>query len=57
LKWSKKKKKRSKVREIEPLEEKIKEDISTKKMDLGQLIKRKMPPTDSLEHLTGNKEE
>jgi hypothetical protein len=39
------------------LEEKIKEDISTKKMDLEQLIKRKNPPTDSLEHLTGNKEE
>jgi hypothetical protein len=39
------------------LEEKIKEDKSTKKMDLGQLNKRKNTPTDSLEHLTENKEE
>jgi hypothetical protein len=38
------------------LNEKIKEDISTKKMDHGQLNKPKNPPTDALEHLTRKKE-
>jgi hypothetical protein len=44
-KWSKKKKRRSEVRESESLNEKIKEDRSTKKMDRGQLNKWKNPPT------------
>jgi hypothetical protein len=46
-KWSKKQKKRSEVRESELLNEKIKEDRSARKMDRGQLIKRKKPPTDA----------
>jgi hypothetical protein len=46
-KWSEKRKIRSEVRESEPLNEKIKEDKSTRKMDHGQLIKRKNPPTDA----------
>jgi hypothetical protein len=44
-KWSKKQKRRSEVRENESLNEKIEEDRSTKKMDHGQLSKRKNPPT------------
>jgi hypothetical protein len=46
-KWSKKRKRRSEVRESELLNEKIKEDISTRKMDCGQLSKRKKPPADA----------
>jgi hypothetical protein len=38
------------------LDEKIEDDRSTRKMDHGQLSKRKNPPTDALEHLTGKKE-
>jgi hypothetical protein len=56
LKWSKKWKRRSEVRENEPLNEKIKEDRSPRKMDHGQLSKWKMTPTDALEHLVGKKE-
>jgi hypothetical protein len=56
-KWSKKKKRRSEVRESYPLKEKIKEDRSTKNMDRGQLNKQKKPPTDALEHLAEKKEE
>jgi hypothetical protein len=39
------------------LEEKIKEDKASKKMDRGQLNKRKKTPTDTLEHLVEKKEE
>jgi hypothetical protein len=38
------------------LEEKVKEDRSTRKMDRGQLSKWKNPPTDALEHLAEKKE-
>jgi hypothetical protein len=38
------------------LDERIKEDISERKMDLEQIIKWKKPPLDALEHLTGRKE-
>jgi hypothetical protein len=51
LKWSNKKKRRSEVRENEMLNEKIKEDRSTRKMDRGKLNKWKKPPTDAMEHL------
>jgi hypothetical protein len=46
-KWSKKRKRRSEVRESELLNEKIKEDRSARKMDRGQLSKRKKPSTDA----------
>jgi hypothetical protein len=55
-KWSKKKKRRSEVRENESLDEKIEENRSTRKMDRGQLNKWKNPPMDALEHLMGKKE-
>jgi hypothetical protein len=55
-KWPKEKKRRSEVRESKSLDEEIEEDISTRKMDHGQLSKRKNPPMDSLEHLAGKKE-
>jgi hypothetical protein len=55
-KWLKKKKRRSEVRESESLNEKTEEDRSTRKMDRGQLNKRKNPPIDALEHLAGKKE-
>jgi hypothetical protein len=38
------------------LNEKIKDDRSTRNMDRGQLSKRKNPPMDALEHLAGKKE-
>jgi hypothetical protein len=38
------------------LDEEIKDDISTRKMDHGQLNKRKNPPLDALEHRTRRKE-
>jgi hypothetical protein len=38
------------------LKEKINEDKATKKMDRGQLDKRKETPTNSLEHFTESKE-
>jgi hypothetical protein len=44
-KWSKKQKRRSEVRENESLNEKIEEDRLARKMDRGQLSKRKNPPT------------
>jgi hypothetical protein len=56
-KWSKKQKRRREVREREPLKENIKEDISTKKMDRGQINKQKNPPAYALEHLVEKKEE
>jgi hypothetical protein len=55
-KWPKEKKIRREVRENESLDENIEEDKSARKMDHGQLSKRKNPPFDSLEHLMGNKE-
>ena len=55
-KWSKKKKRRSEVRENESLNENIEEDRSTRKMDNGQLNKIKNTPMDALEHLAGKKE-
>jgi hypothetical protein len=45
-KWPKKWKRRSEVRESESLNENINGDRSTKKMDHGQLNKRKNPLTD-----------
>jgi hypothetical protein len=48
--------KRRKRKEKLALEEKTKEDRSTRKMDRGQLSKRKNPPTDALEHLVEKKE-
>jgi hypothetical protein len=51
LKWLKKKKRRSEVRECESLDEKTEENRSTRKRDHGQLSKRKNPPIDALEHL------
>ena len=39
LKWSKKQKRRSKVRENKSLNEKIKEDRSARKMDHGKINK------------------
>jgi hypothetical protein len=56
LKWSKKQKRRSEVRENELLNEKIKDDILTRKMDRGQLNKWKNTPMDALEHRAGKKE-
>jgi hypothetical protein len=38
------------------LEEKIKEDKAPRKMDRGQLNKRKKTSTSALEHLAGKKE-
>jgi hypothetical protein len=38
------------------LDEEIKEDISARNMDHGQLSKWKNPPMDALEHLTRKKE-
>ena len=55
-KWSKKKKRLSEVRESKPLNKEIEDDRSTRKMDHGQLSKRKNPPLDALEHLARNKE-
>jgi hypothetical protein len=55
-KWSKKKKRRSEVRENESLNENIEEDRSTRKMDYGKLSKRKNPPKVALDHLMGKKE-
>jgi len=40
-KWSKKKKRRSEERKTYPLEEKIEEDRSSRKIDRGQLSKQK----------------
>jgi hypothetical protein len=55
-KWPKKKKRWSKVRESESLDERIKENRSTRKMDRGKLNKRKKPLLDALEHLVGRME-
>jgi hypothetical protein len=55
-KWSKKKKRLSEVRERNPLNKEIEDDRSTRKMDHGQLKKRKKMSTSSLEHLTKKKE-
>jgi hypothetical protein len=55
-KWLKKKKIWSKVQERRSLDEEIEEDRSTRKMDRGQLSKRKNPLVDDLEHLAGKKE-
>jgi hypothetical protein len=55
-KWSKKHKRRRKVRENESLNDKIEEDRLARNMDRGQLSKRKNPPMDALEHYAGKKE-
>jgi hypothetical protein len=55
-KWPKKKKRRREVRESESLNEKTEEDISTRKMDRGQLSKQKKPLIDALDHFAGKKE-
>jgi hypothetical protein len=55
-KWLKNQKRRSEARENKPLDKKIEENRSTRKIDHGQLSKRKNPPIDALEHLTGKME-
>jgi hypothetical protein len=55
-KWLKKQKRWSEVRERKSLDEEIEEDRSARKVDRGQLSKRKNPPIDALENLTGRKE-
>jgi hypothetical protein len=55
-KWEKEKKRWSEVRKSKPLDEEIKDDISTRKKDRGQLIKQKNPPLDALEHRARRKE-
>jgi hypothetical protein len=55
-KWSNKKKIRREVRENESLNENIEEDRSARKMDHGQLSKKKNSSTSALEHLMGKKE-
>jgi hypothetical protein len=49
--------KRSEERKIYSLKENIKKEKLAKKMDRGQLNKRKNPPVDALEHLAEKKEE
>jgi hypothetical protein len=53
LKWLKKQKRWSKVREIKSFDEDIKEDRSTRKADRGQLNKWKNPLVYALENLAG----
>jgi hypothetical protein len=55
-KWSKKKKRLSEVRESKPLNKEIEDDRSARKMDHGQLSKRKKMSTSALENLTKKKE-
>jgi hypothetical protein len=55
-KWSKKQKIRREVRENESLDEDIKDDRSSRKMDHGQLSKWKKMSTSALEHLAEKKE-
>jgi len=55
-KWLKKQKRRSEARENKSLDEKIEENRLAKKIDRGQLSKRKNPPIDALEHLAGKME-
>jgi hypothetical protein len=38
------------------LDKKIKDDISSRKTNHGQVIKKKNPPVDTLENLAGRKE-
>jgi hypothetical protein len=52
----KREKRRSEVRESKSLDEEIEEDRSARKMDHGQLSKKKNPPVDALENLMGRKE-
>jgi hypothetical protein len=54
-KWPKKKK-RSELRERESLNEKTKEERSTRNMDHGQLSKKNNPSMSALEHLVGKEE-
>jgi flagellar biosynthesis/type III secretory pathway M-ring protein FliF/YscJ len=56
-KWLKKHKRRSEVKESKSLKEKIKEDKATKKIDHGQVSKRKKTLMGALEHLAEKKEE
>jgi hypothetical protein len=55
-KWLKKQKRRSKARESYLLNEKIEDDRSTRKMDRGQLNKRKNMSQSDLDHFVGKKE-
>jgi hypothetical protein len=55
-KWKKEKKRWSKVRERKLLDGEIEEDRSTRKMDHGQLSKRKNLLMDALDNLIGMKE-
>jgi hypothetical protein len=55
-KWLKNKKRWSEVREINLLDKDIEEYRSTRKVDHGQLNKRKNPPVDDLDNLAGRKE-
>ena len=56
LKWPKKQKIWSRVRESKSLDGDIEEDRSSRKMDRGQLNKRKNPLLDALEHRARRKE-
>jgi hypothetical protein len=56
-KWVKKQKRRNEVKKSKSLKEKIKEDKASKKIDCGQLNKRKKILMGALEHLAEKKEE
>jgi hypothetical protein len=56
-KWLKKHKIRNEVKEIKSLKEKIKEAKVAKRIDRGQVNKRKKMLMGALEHLVENKEE
>jgi hypothetical protein len=55
-KWLKKQKRRREVRESYSLNKEIEDDISSRKMDRGQLNKWKKMSTSALEHLAEKKE-
>jgi hypothetical protein len=55
-KWLKKQKRWSEVRERNSLDKEIEEDKSARKVDRGQINKRKKSPVDALENLVGRKE-
>jgi len=56
-KWLKKHKRSNEVKESRSLKDKIKEDKAVKKIDHGQVSKRKKTPTSALEHLAEKQEE
>jgi hypothetical protein len=52
-KWLKKQKIWSGVKEGNPLDEEIEEEILVRKVDRGKISRQKNPPVDALEHLMG----